>query len=270
MRGRFAGRAVAALCFALGAALLPVAGRGQAAGFKPEEYRLLPVRVHLLRSHTAPGLNGTMTESDVTRILGKVNGIWRPAGLAFFAESVLTETAASGDLYQALGEGRTEAHLRLIRPRDSRSAEMFHVYYVREIRPNGVCLSASHELIFVKEKSQLFPVPGGIDEPLPRVTAHEIGHALTLPHRQDRVNLMASGTTGTSLNQQEIDAARKAAEALPWRMDPDQALRRARELAAAEQKPGATALYGVLAALPAGPVATAAQRGLDRLNGCER
>ena len=44
-----------------------------------------------------------------------------------------------------------------------------------------------------------------------RTTAHEIGHQLRLPHRQDMFNLMASGTTGWTFNQQEIDRMRKAA-----------------------------------------------------------
>jgi hypothetical protein len=51
-------------------------------------------------------------------------------------------------------------------------------------------------------------VEGGIDEPIPRVTAHELGHALGLPHRQDRTNLLASGTTGTLLNAHEVEVVR--------------------------------------------------------------
>jgi predicted Zn-dependent protease len=47
---------------------------------------------------------------------------------------------------------------------------------------------------------------------LPRVTSHEIGHALGLKHRQDKTNLMQSGTTGFSLNDAEIAAARAIAE----------------------------------------------------------
>ncbi len=54
-------------------------------------------------------------------------------------------------------------------------------------------------------------VPRRGSGPLPRVTSHEIGHALSLNHRQDRTNLMASGTTGFSLNEAEIKAAREMA-----------------------------------------------------------
>ena len=67
---------------------------------------------------------------------------------------------------------------------------------------------------FVQETAKLRPVEGGIDEPVPRVTAHELGHALGLPHRQDRTNLLASGTTGTLLNRLEVDSARQTAKSL--------------------------------------------------------
>jgi hypothetical protein len=67
------------------------------------------------------------------------------------------------------------------------------------------------DFAFVQETATLHEVEGGIDEPVPRVTAHELGHALGLQHRQNRTNLLASGTTGTLLNAKEVATARDGA-----------------------------------------------------------
>jgi len=90
------------------------------------------------------------------------------------------------------------------------------VYYVHELPVNGVYLGAN--IGFVKETASLRKVEGGIDEPIPRVTSHEIGHALGLPHRQNKTNLMASGTTGTILNEAEVSVTRTTAKKLAGMM----------------------------------------------------
>src|SRR5439155_7167619 len=120
----------------------------------------------------------------------------------------------------------TEALLPL-RSAETRGANMFNVYYIGEMSPNGIFMR--RDGIFVKESARLRPVAGGIDEPLPRVTAHELGHGMGLPHRQDTFNLMASGTTGTTLNEAEIATARAAAQKLGWALSPAAMARRGDE-----------------------------------------
>ena len=126
------------------------------------------------------------------------------------------------------------------------------------LSPEGRYLAA----IFVKETARLNKVPGGIDEDLPRVSAHEIGHALSLPHRQDTVNLMASGTTGTGLNDSEIGKAREAAQAFSWCLKPAEALALADRLTLDKQASQAAAIYRVLGALPEGDLARMAREKL--------
>jgi hypothetical protein len=98
---------------------------------------------------------------------------------------------------------------RILRPDDTRAFKGLHVYYVHKLPVNGVYMGEDYAV--VQETARLHEVEGGIDEPVPRVTSHELGHAVGLPHRQDRTNLMASGTTGTLLNEAEVKVAREKA-----------------------------------------------------------
>jgi hypothetical protein len=102
----------------------------------------------------------------------------------------------------------------------------------------------------VQEAARLNPVPGGIDEPLPRVTSHELGHGLQLPHRQARTNLMASGTTGTSLNEAEIETARHTCYRLDWVEQAEAFLKKADDLLAVGKKEEARARYKAILELP--------------------
>ena len=106
----------------------------------------------------------------------------------------------------------------------------------------------------------------GFDEfllvPLPRVSSHELGHAFTLEHRQSVTNLMASGTTGTWLNDAEIKQARDAARKKPWIQRAADVLKQADELHAAKKSAEAATLYERLVALPI--VAAEIQRAKDR------
>ncbi|WP_435008430.1 Matrixin [Tundrisphaera lichenicola] len=181
-----------------------------------DEFLVIPLRVHILSSSDQPDIDCGLTDADLKRVVGKVNGIWHQAGVHFGLEPIVREPAARQARYKAAIDAEPEdglTPLRLLAPSDSRSGEGVDVYYIRQFAVNGVYLG--NRMAFVQETAKLRPVPGGIDEPLPRVTAHELGHALGLAHRQDRTNLLASGTTGTTLNDAEVARAREKARAMP-------------------------------------------------------
>lgn len=196
-------------------------------GFAFADFLLAPLRIHLLTATNEPAIHTTLTVKDTDRILGKVNRIWAQAGITFYLESLRVEAAVGPTNYLDRAREDERATLLALRPRDSLATNCFHVFYLKRIRPNGVYFNAQG--IFVKDTASLRPVEGGLDEPIPRVTSHELGHALTLPHRQYVTNLMSSGNSSAWLNAAEIQQAREAAKKKEWINPAPEVLRQAEE-----------------------------------------
>lgn len=229
------------------AMMLPAVTRAQALtnAFSFDEFLLVPVRVHLLAAKDSPSIQTTLTETDIARIWKKVNGVWAQAGMHFYIESLVREEVVES---HPLPRNQIDREALLgLRTEGSRAGNMIHVHYVKEMSVNGIYFV---EAIFVKDTASLRRVEGGIDEPLPRVTSHELGHAFTLPHRQDSTNLMASGTTGIWLNEAEIAQARQAAKSLKWVVPAPDVMKAADEELRAKNLEEAARLYSRLATLP--------------------
>ena len=167
----------------------------------------LSVRVHLVQSETMPDMHTTLVEADIRRIFVKVNLVWAQAGIQFEIESI-GPTQADAPMPEARSKPEF-GQIKAMIPKERLGHAALDVCYVKKVGPNGFFYE---DLIVVKDTASLKEVPGGLDEPLPRVTSHEIGHALGLQHRKDTTNLMASGTTGFSLNETEIAIARAKAK----------------------------------------------------------
>lgn len=215
--------------------------------FKFDDFLLVPLRFHLLSAKDSPKLATTLTEKDMTRILGKMNGIWVQAGVHFYRESLVQEEADKQELYSEPSKLEGLPWVLELRPVATRGERLFNLYYLKQMTPNGVYFS---EAIFVKDTASLRSVEGGIDEPLPRVSSHELGHAFGLPHRQSVTNLMASGTTGTMLSPEEIAQARAAARKLDWVETATGVLQQADALYRAQKTKAARVYYERLALLP--------------------
>lgn len=237
------------LSFALGLlAAGPMRAQETTNGFGFADFLLAPLRVHLLTATNEPAIHTTLTSSDVTRILGKVNRVWAQAGITFYLESLRVEAAVGLTNYAERAAADERATLLALRPKASLATNCFHVFYLKRIRPNGVYFNAQG--IFVKDTASLRPVEGGLDEPLPRVTSHELGHALTLPHRQNVTNLLASGMSGGWLNEEEIKQAREAAKKKAWIQPATDVLQQADELQRAQQVNSARMLWQRLKHVP--------------------
>ena len=232
--------------------------------FTFDQHLLVPVRVHLLRAKDAPNADCKLTPKDIERIWAKAQSIWHRAGIHLVLESIIEEEADNQADYKALGENPDLPDHRQLRPMGTRGDKMFNVYYIHRFRVNGVYMDRAS--IFVQDTARLGKVEGGIDEPLPRVTSHELGHGLGLPHRQDRTNLMASGTTGTSLNDEEIMKARQTASIFDWVQKPEQLAKQADEAFEAKKVKEARALYERLLAVPGeSKLKDAARKRVDQI-----
>jgi hypothetical protein len=235
--------------------------RGQASTnqFSFNDYLLAPVRVHLLSAQDSPAIQTTLTEKDITRILGKINGVWAQAGLHFYLESLMREEANQQEISSQPGTQSGRLGLLGLRPSQSKATNIFHIYYLKQMSVNGIYFP---EAIFVKDTASLRTVEGGIDEPLPRVSSHELGHAFGLPHRQNTTNLMASGTTGTWLNDEEISQTRQTARRFDWIEPAPAMMEKANALFRENKVQNAATVYSRLATIPlkADPVELAKQR----------
>jgi hypothetical protein len=209
--------------------------------FTFDDWIVAPLRVHLLTASNAPAVHTTLKEADVHRILKKINGIWAQAGISFWIESLVREEALP--FSPEMGQHNLRGLLAL-RPEATKATNVFHLYYVKKFSVNGVYLG---EAMFVKDTAALREVPGGIDEPLPRVSSHEIGHAFTLQHCTNESHLMFRGTTGTNLDSVEIRQARDAAKQVPW-IQPASAI--AKSAAESTHPEEARRFYARLAVIP--------------------
>lgn len=137
------------------------------------------------------GVRGHIGDSELSQvelreILTEVNRIWWFAGVCFEFTMVQHDQPRSGG---------------------------FDLWFVPEVpNPRGVngVYRGDHD-IWTRDRPSLRQVTGGTDILAARTGAHELGHALNLPHRQDNTNLMASGTRGWTLNDTEISRSRNRA-----------------------------------------------------------
>jgi hypothetical protein len=216
-----------------------------------EDFLVIPLRIHILTAKDLPEVDCKLTDGDVKRILGKVNGIWHNAGVHFGLESLVREPAErQGDFQAARNENGVApvVRFRMLLPEKSRRFDGLHVYYIHKFAVNGIYMGQDFAL--VKETAALRPVEGGIDEPIPRVTAHELGHALGLSHRDDTTNLLASGTTGTLLNAKEVALARRKAGEIKGSAQVAELRREAEKCEMSGDKARALLLWTWLAEIP--------------------
>ena len=178
-----------------------------------DQVLVAPVRVIALRSEEAEALDSSLSDEQITARFDEVNRIWKQANIRFEIESIVRPQAQQAASFQAAidsGAKKAQSLLSQIYPSDQVLDEGWTVVLLEDFgaMPPGVfsCVSG---LVFAaryfgKQK---------IEAPT-NVLAHELGHALNLPHLCGQgENLMcATGKQPEKLNQAQIDDARSQAQ----------------------------------------------------------
>jgi hypothetical protein len=185
------------------------------------EFLIVPVRVHILTSPDLELANCKLRDSDITRVVGKLNAIWSQAGITLGVESIVREPAAQRDRFRLLlelSQGQLDlADFELLLPKPSRVFDGLNVYFFHDLPFNGSYVGG--DCVLVQEGARLDDVEGGSDEPMARVAGHCVGRALgLLPRREPQTSLMALGTTGFALNTDDAGRARRVAKTIPGAM----------------------------------------------------
>ena len=215
-----------------------------------DEFLIIPLRIHILQSRDVEMADCKLRDADVTRIVGKLNAIWSPAGIHFGIESIIREPArptgpipspgraqrgstGTPGLPVALAEAEPGVR-RPQRPLLPRAAVQWGLPRWRQRHPPGEGRAQSGR-------------GGNGRAGHERVLGHTLGAALGLrPKREPRTSLLALGTTGAALDAAESEH-RRVAKTIPGAMTVAEMSRSADAAQAAGQSERAKRLRAWLA-----------------------
>jgi hypothetical protein len=141
----------------------------------------LPVRVHRLQSDQDPRLNCSFSDDEMREQFVAVNETWIQAGIVWEIESIVNTEALAPEAFKTAmlnPRGHLAPAMAKNVARDRLLSPGFNVVIAEDYESGmgGVFIPAPDGLIFYARKR------GAKGEQTPAALAHELGHALGLPH----------------------------------------------------------------------------------------
>jgi hypothetical protein len=235
-----------------------------------DQFLIVPLRIHILRTPDLALANCKLEDGDVERVVRNLNTIWRKAGIVFGVESIVHEAAVQQERFRLivkLNEGQIGlTDFQLLLPKPSRVFDGLHAYFFHELPFNGAYVG--EESVILHEGAALNAVAGGIDDTMARVLGHCFGRTFGLrPREEPPTSLLALGTTGRDLDSAEVDRARRVVKTIDGVLTVADARKAAAEFEAAQRPDYAKRLRSWLAAIP-GPAGVNAKKECNETAPC--